>query len=114
MRILLAILLAFCFTEIYFLIKLAEHVGALPVFALIAASAYAGWQLVRHEYRSFLGRIFMPAGLANPPARNLVAGILLIVPGLLSDIAAIALLLWPKKAPAREDGIIEGSFHRID
>ena len=113
-KILLIILLAFSFVEIYFLIRLAEFAGVLPVILLLAASAWAGWQLLKSEYRTFLKRAFMPANLGTLPARNLVAGILLIVPGILSDLAAIVVLLWPKRTRTTEDGIIEGKFQRMD
>jgi UPF0716 protein FxsA len=113
---LLLILLGFSFLEIYFLIKLAEHIGSLPVILLLAASAFGGWQLIRGEFHSLLNRAFAPAPLQlnEFPARKLVAGILLIVPGIITDIAAIILLLWPRKPDAPEHGVIEGRYHRID
>lgn len=114
MRILLLILLGFSFLEIYFLIRLADHIGGLPVIALLAASAYAGWQLLKNEYRAFLGRVFAPTSFDGFPARRLIAGILLILPGIISDIAAIFLLLWPKTPQDPDDAIIEGKFHRMD
>lgn len=116
MRNLLLILLGFSFLEIYFLIKLAEHVGGLPVILFLAASAFGGWRLIRNEFHSLLGRAFAPTPLllSEFPARKLIAGILLIVPGIISDIAALVLLLWPRKPDAPDHGIIEGRFHRMD
>ena len=116
MKNLLLILLGFSFLEIYFLIKLAEHIGGLTVVLLLAAGAFGGWQLIRGEFHSLLNRAFSPAPLQlnEFPARKLVAGILLIVPGIISDVAAIILLLWPKKPRTPDHGIIEGRFHRID
>ena len=108
---LLLILLAFSFLEIYFLVKLADHIGALPVILLLFASALAGWQLIRSEFHTLLIRAFKPTAFNEFPARKLIAGILLIIPGIISDIAAIVLLLWPKK---QETGFIEGKFHRMD
>lgn len=114
MRILLAILLGFSFLEIYFLIKLADHIGGGAVLLMLAASAFAGWQLLKNEYRSFLSRVFTPAPFGEFPAKRLIAGILLIVPGIITDIAAIFLLLWPKTQQHHDDGFIEGKFHRMD
>ncbi len=112
MKNLLLILLAFSFLEIYFLIKLADHIGGLAVLALLAASAFAGWQLIRSEFHTLLSRAFQPTMFSEFPARKLIAGILLIIPGIISDLAAIILLLWPKKP--EEQGIIEGKYHRMD
>lgn len=116
MKNLLFILLGFSLLEIYFLIKLAEHIGGLPVILLVAASAYGGWQLIRSEFYSLLSSAFSPSPLplSEFPARKLVAGILLIVPGIISDIAAIILLLWPRKPDEPDHGIIEGRYHRVD
>lgn len=112
----LLILLGFSFLEIYFLIKLAEYIGGLPVILFLAASAFGGWQLIRGEFHSLLNRAFAPAPLQlnEFPARKLIAGILLIVPGVITDVAAIILLLWPRKPDAPDHGIIEGRYHRID
>lgn len=114
MKNLLLILLGFSFLEIYFLIRLADHIGGLPVMALLAASAFAGWQMIRSEFHSLLRRAFAPSSFSEFPAKKLIAGILLIVPGIVSDIAAIILLLWPKKPEDSDHGIIEGKFHRMD
>ena len=116
MKNLLLILLGFSFLEIYFLIKLADHIGGLPVILLLAASAFAGWQLIKSELHALLNRAFAPSSsfFGEFPATRLIAGILLIIPGILSDIVAIILLLWPKKPQEPDSGIIEGRFHRMD
>ena len=116
MRNLLLILLGFSFLEIYFLIKLAEHIGGLPVVLLLAASAVGGWQMIRSEFHSLVSRAFAPSPLlfSEFPARKLIAGILLIVPGIITDIIAFILLLWPKKPDEPDSGIIEGRYHRVD
>ncbi len=116
MKNLLFILLGFSFLEIYFLIKLADHIGGLPVMLLLAASAFAGWQLIKSELHVLLNRAFAPASPFSGefPATRLIAGILLIIPGILSDIVAIVLLLWPRKPQEPDSGIIEGRFHRVD
>lgn len=114
MKNLLLILLGFSFLEIYFLIKLANHIGSLPVIALLLASSFAGWQLTKSELHSLLKQAFSPSLFSEFPARKLIAGILLIMPGIMSDIIAVILLLWPKKHDDIEQGVIEGKFHRMD
>jgi UPF0716 protein FxsA len=55
-------------------------------------------------------------------ARNIIAGILLIIPGVLTDLIAVVLLLIPVskseikpstfKQQTANDDVIEGEFHR--
>jgi UPF0716 protein FxsA len=58
-------------------------------------------------------------------ARNIIAGILLVIPGIITDIIAAILLLIPAKSadpqaqrpssrPAANDDVIEGEFRRED
>jgi UPF0716 protein FxsA len=60
-------------------------------------------------------------------ARNLIAGVLLIIPGVISDIIAVILLLIPISKPsfstatnskyqtqAANDDVIEGEYTKID
>ena len=57
-------------------------------------------------------------------ARNIIAGLLLIIPGVLTDLIAVVLLLIPVnkndiksstlKQTAANDDVIEGEFHRED
>ncbi|HQT27577.1 MAG TPA: FxsA family protein, partial [Burkholderiales bacterium] len=92
----------------------ANHIGSLPVIALLVASSFAGWQLIRSEFHSLLRQAFAPSLFNEFPAKKLIAGILLIIPGIMSDIVAIILLLWPKKHEGMGQDIIEGKFHRMD
>jgi UPF0716 protein FxsA len=60
-----------------------------------------------------------PIGALLASARSLVAGLLLIFPGVISDLVALLVLLWPLPKGQRfdagspgEPGIIEGEFRR--
>jgi UPF0716 protein FxsA len=61
-----------------------------------------------------------PFAVVWATGRRFLAGVLLIVPGVISDVLALLLLLWPaprippaRGAPARDD-VIEGEFRRED
>lgn len=126
MRVLLIlfILLGFPALEIFVMAKLASVIGwwLLPWLIL---SAFAGWTLIQEEKLALFGRLFsslqsgQPLGYAMLDSlRTLLAGVLLIFPGVVSDVVALALLLLPRPKAARsnnsapEDGIIEGEWQR--
>jgi UPF0716 protein FxsA len=125
--------------ELYVLIEVGSEVGALTVIALLLAAAMAGGLLLRWQGLSLAQRARETLARGELPAVEMlegmlvvIAGVLLILPGFLSDIAAIALLLpWirnsllrryaasRKPAPdtreePRRPQIIEGEFRRED
>lgn len=120
----LSILLAFPAVEIWLLIELADVLGWFLLLYLLAA-AFAGVSLVVSERGQFPLR--MASSLLNggsplqalwQSGRTLLAGVLLILPGMISDVLALLLLLWgawraprPVAGPA-DDGVIEGEFRR--
>jgi len=120
----LAILLAFPMFELYLLVQLAAVYGWwLALYLLFAA--IAGWALILEERRVVFGRLFHILQSGHHPvvalltsARKLLAGVLLILPGVLSDIIAVLLLLIPMPSGGRrlpvEDDVIEGEWQRED
>lgn len=132
------ILLAFPIAEIWLLIELADKYGWLLLFYLVVIG-WLGLRLIREEKSKFSMRMMqnMAAG-SNPvkavfgTARNIIAGVLLILPGVITDIIAVTLLLIPNKnaqplseppingasrsSPyqAANDDVIEGEFRRED
>jgi len=136
MRFLIAlILLAFPIAEIWLLIELADAYGWLLLVYLVGIG-YLGLQLIRQEKANFNQRVLqnMTAGM-NPlsvmfgSARNMIAGMLLILPGVMTDMIAAVLLLIPIKSqmptdvpyqnpfqdkPSANDDVIEGEFRRED
>ncbi len=132
------ILLAFPIAEIWLLIELADQYGWLLLLYLVAIG-WLGLRLVREEKSSFSVRMMqnMAAG-GNPlkaifgSARNIIAGVLLMLPGVITDIIAVSLLLIPIKNTqtlngqssndqfresshqAANDDVIEGEFRRED
>ena len=127
MRLLLmAILLGFPLLEAVVLVRLSETLGWW-ILAWMVLAACAGMALIKEARFAMLARL--AAGLAQgefsivaltDSARTVVAGILLIFPGVVSDLIALTLLLLPgprlvsDSAPRREAerSLIEGEFRR--
>ncbi|BEV06790.1 FxsA family protein [Methylophilus sp. DW102] len=132
--LILAILLAFPFLEIAVLIELSQRYGWWVLVYLIIIG-YLGLKLIRGEKDLIASRLFqqMTAG-GNPvaaifsTARNLLAGVLLLIPGVISDVIAVILLLIPTNNPtvsgqhqqpharyrhSANDEVIEGEFTEV-
>lgn len=121
-------ILAFPVAEIWLLIDLAQQYGGWLIVYLVLI-ALLGLQLIRDEKQLFSGRLMQNLAAGGNPikamfgsARNIIAGVLLIIPGIMTDIMAALLLLIPIKANtptatnhhanAANDDVIEGEFHR--
>jgi UPF0716 protein FxsA len=128
------ILLVFPLIEILVMIQVADKIGWWLLLWLIL-SAFAGWTLIKEEKMAMVGRLFSSLQTGASPVsaifdslRTLLAGVLLILPGIVSDFIAILLLLLPRSkrqtqaAPrsqnptggfgAGEEVIIEGEYKR--
>lgn len=126
MPYLVLLILSLPVLEIYFTVWMFSLVGLLWGSAWLIADIVVGsfllrqyklallltsWQDLRHGQmtpRSILGLV-----------RYYLAAILIFIPGFLSDILAIVLLLWPlpaAKVPLNEvdPDVLEGEFHRVD
>ena len=121
-------LLVFPIAEIWILINLFQQYGWWVLLYLVAM-VLLGLQLIRDEKLLFSGRMMESLSQGGNPmkamfgsARNIIAGILLIIPGVISDLIAVVLLLIPVnksavksstfKQQAANDDVIEGEFHR--
>ncbi len=140
--LILAILLAFPVLEIWLLIELGSRYGVW-LLAYLLIVAILGWRLLLDEKLLMVGRMAQtltqggtPAKALFGSAKNLIAGVLLIIPGILSDVLAVILLLIPSAKPmftqpmpggaydnaragspgtkAANDDVIEGEFRRED
>jgi UPF0716 protein FxsA len=126
MRILLlAILLGFPLAEIVLLARLAETHGWW-VLGWVVLAAVAGVALLKEARFALVARVgaalaagqFSIAAFVDS-ARTVLAGLLLIFPGVISDFLALTLLLLPRRVPepvhahARAHGhVIDGQFRR--
>jgi UPF0716 protein FxsA len=97
--ILLLILLAFPIAEIWILVELFDRYG-WPVLGYLILVGVLGWRLVREERQQISSKFAQglstgldPSRLLIGSARNIFAGILLMVPGIISDAIAVLLLL---------------------
>jgi UPF0716 protein FxsA len=94
------ILIGGIIAEIWVFIKAGEAFGALPVLLAVVAAMLIGVAVIRRQgsktlasLREAMAGAPLPKGGAGEAALVYLAGILLILPGFLSDIAAIALLI---------------------
>ena len=126
MRLLLiGILLGFPLLEAVVLVRLADTLGWW-VLAWCVLAACAGVALIKEARFAMLARL--AAGFAHgefnilaltDSARTVIAGLLLIYPGVVSDLIAITILLLPRSeavqraARSRPPGaVIDGEFRR--
>jgi UPF0716 protein FxsA len=137
-RLLLFALLSLPILEIYVLVKLIGAFGFLLTLALLMSAAAVGMFLLRVQGFSTLLRVRQALARGELPAREMIesglvatGGLLLLIPGLLSDILAFCCLIPATRrrlasyllkkqvaAPAVRESrgrlIIEGEFTRED
>lgn len=122
--LILLILLGFPALEIYASARVAEIIGWWLLPWLLASAIVGGW-LVREAGAMVPLRLFaaLQSGHSLSLAlllgfRSVLAGLLLIFPGVVSDLLAVILLLLPhpKSAmtTAANDGVIEGEWRQVN
>lgn len=99
--ILFVMLLAFPFAEIFVLVQLGHLYGWWVLFYLVVIGML-GLQLIKGEKLLMSAKMMQSLTSGGNPiktlmgsARNMVAGLLLIIPGVISDMIAVILLLIP-------------------
>jgi|LSQX01.1.fsa_nt_gb UPF0716 protein FxsA len=100
-------LLIFCFTvlpvlELMLLIELGRAIGTWPPILLVLGTGVAGAFFAKTQGLFLFQRILEELRRGNMPAREMISGlcvllggILLLTPGLLTDLTGIILLLPP-------------------
>ena len=121
----LIILLCFPALEIYTLFRLADQIGWWLLLWLMVTT-FAGVVLIREEKLAFFARLMLAVKSGQSPftallesGRFMLAGWLLIFPGVFSDLIAVVLLLLPRRrvrppTPRADDKVIEGTYRRED
>jgi UPF0716 protein FxsA len=124
--LLIGILLGFPLLEVVVMVRLSEVLGWW-VLAWVVLAACAGAALIKEARLSMVSRL--AAGLAEgsfsinaltDSARIVLAGLLLIFPGVVSDLIALTLLLLPGRKALIDTGrirdirgsVIDGEFRR--
>lgn len=122
----LLFVLLFPAMEIYTLFQVADVIGWW-LLAWLIFGVVAGRFLIKGESVAMLGRLARTAQSGQSPfaalwktGRTMLAGVLLIFPGVLSDVIALILLLWPSKSVGGvtrnmpDENIVEGEVVEVD
>jgi UPF0716 protein FxsA len=114
--------------EIAAFIQVGQWLGLGPTLALVLLAALAGILLIRHQSLATLGDVRAALARNQTPAAELfdgacvlVAGLLLILPGFISDVAALLLLIRPLRRRllrafgwrGRKETTIAADYHEI-
>lgn len=135
----LIILAIFPFVEIALLVRLMGAIGVFPTLGWLLISGAAGMAVIRHQGISALTRVQQALAHGELPAREVASsgiatlgGLLLLIPGILSDMLALPCLIPMLRlrladrliarrstlsmpvSRSREDSVIEGEFRRDD
>lgn len=94
--------------EIYVIIQVGQVIGAVPTVVLLIAESLLGAWLVKREGRRAWDALQSAIGSARLPSRELadgaliaLGGLLLLVPGFVSDALALVLLAPPTRSVVR-------------
>jgi UPF0716 protein FxsA len=123
--LILAILLAFPVLEIFTLVQVADIIGWWLLLLWLLIAALIGGRLLRGVGLDAPARLLAALQSGQSLGASLwygfipfIAGILLIFPGVISDVIALILLLIPVRRsgmpPAANDEVIEGEWHEVD
>ena len=121
--------------ELAAFIAVAAQIGFLPALTLIAAGSFAGVLILRHAGGSHIARMRVALGEGSFTALQadgsgglvILAGILLAIPGFITDVLGLLLLVGPLRraiaaalghaAPATHaDGVVDlppEQWHRV-
>jgi len=93
--------------ELYVVLRVGASIGALNTIALLVAVGVIGSWLVKRQGLAIAGRMRRQLEAGGDPSRQVVdgflvlaAGVLLVLPGFVSDIIGLALLIPPVRAIA--------------
>lgn len=103
--VLVAVVIAIPFVELWIIIQVGQSVGFIPTIAALFVISLVGSSVVKYEglrvYRDFVAAIRR----GEVPSREIVhgvcvllAGVFLLSPGFLTDVLALLLLLPPVRA----------------
>ncbi len=95
--------------EIYVLIEVGSVIGSLNTVAIILLTAVAGGYLARteglrtyHQIQTNLNQGIIPRNEIVDALLIFGAGVVLLTPGFITDLAGLVILFPPTRAPIRE------------
>lgn len=123
--LLLILVLGYPVAEIAAIFWMADAIGSLWTLLWLIGGFLLGSLMLRHHKLAVMATLFgdLRAGTITPGslfrlARYYLAAVLFIIPGPVSDVVALVLLLpWGRSStPAQpvDDGVIEGDYRRVD
>lgn len=103
------LLIAVPVLELALLIKVGQWIGVWPTVVLVVTTAFTGILIVSQQSFTVLRRTLEAVSMGQPPVAQvldglflMVAGLLLLTPGLATDVLALILLIPPiRRAVAR-------------
>jgi UPF0716 protein FxsA len=105
---LIGLLIAVPILELYVIVKVGGLIGVWPTLVLILAMSLLGAILLRHEGRGAWQRFNQALAQRRFPGREVadglmitVGGVMLLVPGFITDAVGLLLLFPPTRAIAR-------------
>ncbi len=104
----IGVLLLIPLLDVMLLVVLATRVGPVITVALVVLTALIGLLLVRAEGRHTLARMQRKLERGEPPTNELldgalllIAGALMLTPGLVTDLVGLVLVIPPTRYPIR-------------
>lgn len=109
MALLVALLIIVPIVELAVILQVGQWLGVWETLALLLAISVAGAWLVKGQGLAVLRRIRMETAMGRLPGRSvvdgalvLVAGILMLTPGFVTDAVGLVLLVPATRVPLRE------------
>ncbi len=117
MALLIILCIALPFAELYVIVRVGELIGVGPLLALLLAGSILGVLVLRHQGRGAWRRFNAALLERRFPGREIADGMmtaagatLLVIPGFITDIFGLILLIPPTRAIARR--LLRGYFVR--
>ncbi|MDQ3760909.1 MAG: FxsA family protein [Actinomycetota bacterium] len=114
----LLVLLAATIVELTVLVVVGRAIGVLATIGLLILASLLGAALLRHEGTRTLAAFREALRTRRPPHRELIdgmliaaAGVLIVLPGFVSDILGLLLLLPPIRALVRRRMLHSAARH---
>lgn len=135
MRPFFLLILLMPFIELYFMIEIGAKIGALTVILLILASGFLGLFLMRTQGLATLQKAQQLMSAGQPPEKEMlegilifIGGVLLLIPGFITDIFGLLLLFPPirhlmikqvikqktRQGQYYQEEVLEGEFEEVD